>query len=690
MKHLVAQAGLVLPAFPDYWKMIVKCGARGSRLSIVQTNDALSFIASRVKGFKAELITLDTPGDRDLTTPIDRSAPDFFTKDLDDAIRNGRIDFAIHSAKDLPSPIPDDLDWFWLPLKEDPADCLIFRSQDQNKIIAGAKKRVFKIGVSSARRSEYSKSRFPKSKLLSIRGAIDSRLAQLIDGRYDIVLMALAAIRRLFPDWDGGPLAVGKDKVGVLPIPLDELPPPEGQGRLAVVYKKGDVRMNALRRVFIKAVRFTSAGIGNEDTMTFRAIRDIEEADIVLADELSGATRGDRNVEWIDVGKRCGAHKMRQEEITELICDEVRKGKRVVRLKGGDSGLFGRLSEEVDALRELDIPFLVCPGVSALTAATTPNGLLLTKRGVANGFAVSTPRSSGKITPQVFFMASRMAKEILKKFPPQLPYAMIWNACGPYEQVEIGLCGKPSINENSSAGLLVVGYVGDRFERNKILVTCSKTIMPKAICILEDRGMIPVEWPMISLRLRDGVQKSLQKAEEKYNALVLTSPVAVRMFFSAWKGDVRSLPEIWTSGAGTDAELLKYGLKSDIVPESDFSAEGLVDCLRNNVERVNGKRVLRLKSAKASSLVASSIRRLGAEVDEVVLYDNIPAVRENIELPATNSIFFASTSGVQSFISRYGQKALLNKQLYVIGEPTKNALPVRFQKKAQILPLATL
>ena len=646
-------------------------------------------MAARIKGFKAKLLTFDTPGDRDLATPIDRSAPDFFTKDLDDAIRDGRIDFAVHSAKDLPASIPDDLDWFWLPLKEDPADCLAFREQDSRKIAASAKKRVFRIGVSSGRRSEYSKCRFPKSKLLSIRGTIDSRLAQLAEGRYDIVIMALAAIKRLFPGWSGESIAVGDEKIVFLPIPLDELTPPEGQGRLVVVYKKGNPAMNALRRNFIKAVRFTSAGIGNEHTMTLRALRDVDEADIVLADELSGATQGERNLEWIDVGKRCGAHKKRQEEITRLICDEVRKGKRVVRLKGGDSGLFGRLSEEVDALRELDIPFLVRPGVSALTAATTPNGLLLTKRGVANGFAVSTPRSTGDATPQVFFMATCMAKEILKKFPPNLPYAMVWDACGPDEYVEIGVCGKPSLTENSSPGLLVVGFVGECFEKNKVLVTCSKTIMQKAVSILEDRGMVPVEWPLISLSLRDGVEKSLQRMEEKYDAIVLTSPVAVRMFFSVWKGDVRSLPEIWTSGAGTDAELSKYRIKSDLVPLSDFSAEGLVECLRNNVQRVKGKRILRLKSAKASSMVAASIRRMGAKVDEVVLYDNNPVIRENTKLPATNSIFFASTSGVLSFLGQYGQKALDGKQLYVIGEPTKNALPVRFRKKAQILPLAT-
>jgi hydroxymethylbilane synthase len=62
---------------------------------------------------------VSTPGDRDLTTPIEKSAPDFFTRDLDDAVRTGKVDFAVHSAKDMPPEISDELDYFWLPSNED-------------------------------------------------------------------------------------------------------------------------------------------------------------------------------------------------------------------------------------------------------------------------------------------------------------------------------------------------------------------------------------------------------------------------------------------------------------------------------------------------------------------------------------------------------------------------------------------
>ena len=669
-------------------KMKMKCGARGSRLSIAQATNGLRSVASSVEGFKADLIAFVTPGDRDLSTPIEKSAPDFFTRDLDEAVRDGRIDFAIHSAKDLPEPVADDLDWFWLPEREDPRDCWVVRKADEGIFGKAVRNRAIRIGVSSERRSGYARKRFSRAKLLPIRGAIDSRLAQLVEGRYDAVLMAMAGLKRLFPEWKEGCLSFGSAELSVIPISVAELPPPEGQGRLAVVYRKGNVRMNGIRRTFMKAVRFTSAGIGSPDTMTVRALRDIDEADVVLADELSGASGVGHDVEWIDVGKRCGAHTKLQPEITRLICDEVRKGKRVVRLKGGDAGLFGRLSEEVEALDALGIPYVVRPGVSALTAATTPNGLLLTKRGEASGFNASTPRSSGTKTPQIFFMATRMAREMLQRFPAEERYAMVWDAYGPNERVETGLCGNPQLCEDASPGLLVVGFAGTPFARRKVLVTCSETIMPRAVCMLEDKGLTPVAWPMISLGLSDGVAQRIEGLERRYDAVVLTSPVAVRMFFSSWKGDRRRLPEIWTCGAGTDFELRKYGLSSDIMPPGDFSANGLIAQLKLEGSRLKGKRVLRLRSAKASRIVASSIRRMGAKVDDVVLYGNEPVVRDGVPLPECDAVFFASSSAVECFVAQYGSKTLSGMEIYVIGEPTRNALPPRLRKRAKLMPLA--
>jgi porphobilinogen deaminase len=115
-------------------KTVFTVGARGSALSLAQTAGALDFLRARFPGTDYRVVTVETPGDRDLTTPIEKSAPDFFTRDLDEAVRDGRIDFAVHSAKDLPPKIADDLDWFWLPERADPRDCWVVRAGGRNKL----------------------------------------------------------------------------------------------------------------------------------------------------------------------------------------------------------------------------------------------------------------------------------------------------------------------------------------------------------------------------------------------------------------------------------------------------------------------------------------------------------------------------------------------------------------------------
>ena len=660
-----------------------RCGARGSRLSVAQAAGGIDFLATHVKGFKAKLQTFQTPGDRDLSTPIEKSAPDFFTRDLDEAVRTGRIDFALHSAKDLPERIADGLDWFWLPNREDPRDCWVIRADADE----GSTPR--RIGVSSVRRMAYAKKIHPRSKQLPIRGPVDSRLAQIVEGRFDAVLMAMAGLKRLFPEWREGdvlPVPEGNGMLAVRPIAIDALPPPEGQGYLTVVFRSGDERFRAIRRQFVKAVRFTSAGVGDAGMITVRGAKDLAEADVVLADELSGfgGSAWCGAARWIDVGKRCGAHAMPQEAITALICDEVRKGRRVVRLKGGDAGLFGRLAEETAALDALGIPYLVRPGVSALTAATTPNGLLLTKRGEARGFSVSTPRSEGAKSPQVFFMATRVARETLKQFPADTPYAMVWDACGPYERIESGKCGKPCLRADGAPGLLVVGYAGAPLRRRRVLLSCSSAMMPRAVRQFEDRGWRTVEWPLIALTAREQARARLEGLEDRFDAIVLTSPSAVRLFFEIWRGDRRKLPQIWTCGAGTDAELRQRGISSDILPARDFSAKGLIARLRQEGARLKDMRVLRLRSAKANRAVAASIRRLGAAVDDVVLYDNLPVRRDGLPLPPCDAIFFASASAVESYIGQYGADSLSRKEIHVIGEPTRRALPPSLRAHAQI------
>ena len=84
----------------------------------------------------------------------------------------------------------------------------------------------------------------------------------------------------------------------------------------------------------------------------------------------------------------------------------------------------------------------------------------------------------------------------------------------------------------------------------------------------------------------------------------------------------------------------------------------------------------------------TGLRRLGVAVDDGVLYDNVPVLRPGIPQPACDAVFFASSSAVESYISQYGARSLSGKEIYAIGEPTRQALPVRMRKGAVLVPLA--
>jgi uroporphyrin-III C-methyltransferase/precorrin-2 dehydrogenase/sirohydrochlorin ferrochelatase len=132
------------------------------------------------------------------------------------------------------------------------------------------------------------------------------------------------------------------------------------------------------------------AGPGDPELLTRKAARCLEGADLVLYDALVSpeTLRLAPRAQRFCVGKRAGQRGMRQERIHEVMIRAARRGKRVVRLKGGDPFVLGRGGEEALALRAARIPFEVVPGVSAAVAAPALAGIPLTHRGLASGFAV--------------------------------------------------------------------------------------------------------------------------------------------------------------------------------------------------------------------------------------------------------------------------------------------------------------
>ena len=137
-------------------------------------------------------------------------------------------------------------------------------------------------------------------------------------------------------------------------------------------------------------VSLVGAGPGDPDLLTQKAVRRLAEADLVLFDALVSLAALDLapQAQRFFVGKRARRKAIRQETIHHLMIRAARRGKRVVRLKCGDSFVLGRGAEEALALRAAGVPFEVVPGVTSAIAAPALAGIPVTHRGLASGFAV--------------------------------------------------------------------------------------------------------------------------------------------------------------------------------------------------------------------------------------------------------------------------------------------------------------
>ncbi|MCF3973332.1 uroporphyrinogen-III C-methyltransferase [Paracoccus salsus] len=130
-------------------------------------------------------------------------------------------------------------------------------------------------------------------------------------------------------------------------------------------------------------VSLVSAGPGDPELLTLKAARRLAQADVVLFDDLASGSVLDHagpGAELIAVGKRAGRPSARQEHVNALLIGHAQAGRRVVRLKSGDAGIFGRLEEELIALTGAGIAFEIVPGVTSASAAAAAAGLPLTRR----------------------------------------------------------------------------------------------------------------------------------------------------------------------------------------------------------------------------------------------------------------------------------------------------------------------
>jgi uroporphyrin-III C-methyltransferase len=221
-------------------------------------------------------------------------------------------------------------------------------------------------------------------------------------------------------------------------------------------------------------VIFIGAGPGAADLITVRGARALAGADVVLHDALTDPALHVLAplAEWIDVGKRGFCDSTAQTRINALLVQHARQRGTVVRLKGGDPSVFGRLEEELLALNEAAVDFEVIPGVTAAIAAAAATGRPLTRRGTGRSVALTTAMTStgdlnGRRTAdtEVFYMAGRQLATLSRSlvgagWPADTPVCVVSRAGWPDQIASdhtVGRLGEACVLHAGRPSVVTVG-----------------------------------------------------------------------------------------------------------------------------------------------------------------------------------------------------------------------------------------
>jgi hydroxymethylbilane synthase len=212
----------------------LKLGTRGSALALWQASWTKAELEKRWPGLSTELVLIKTSGDKILDVPLAKiGGKGLFTKEIDEALLDGRIDLAVHSMKDVPFQLPDGIDIAAIPEREDPRDAFISNGPKLHDLPSGAS-----VGTSSLRRQVQLRHWFPSLRLASLRGNVDTRLRKLAGGEFDGIILAAAGLKRLGY----------QDRITEF-LDEDIMISAVGQGALAIVCRSGDASTREMVQV---------------------------------------------------------------------------------------------------------------------------------------------------------------------------------------------------------------------------------------------------------------------------------------------------------------------------------------------------------------------------------------------------------------------------------------------------------
>ena len=449
-------------------------------------------------------------------------------------------------------------------------------------------------------------------------------------------------------------------------------------------------------------VYLVGAGPGDPALITLRGKSLLERAEVLIYDYLASKKLlryVPAGAELVYAGKRGGLqHTHTQDEINQLLIDHARRGKMVVRLKGGDPFIFGRGGEEAEALYDAGIAFEVVPGVTSATAAATYAGIPITHRAYTASVSFLTGHEDpGKECSNIDWaslaacggtLAVYMGIKNLPMITENLikhgraataPVAVVRWASTPEQQTVTGtladICDKVREVGIKPPALVVIGEVVRLREKldwfgkkplfgKRIAVTRSREQASELVAQLEEAGAECLEYPTIHvepLESYSSLDEELERIGE-YHWIVFTSLNGVRYFFERLfaKGmDARHLkgPSIAVVGKSTASLLRGYGLRADLLPK-EFTAEGLAEALLDT--GVGGRNILIVRAKVGREILPETLRGAGAQVMVAPVYQNMPppgardALVADLEAGRIDAITFTSSSTVKNFVDLVG------------------------------------
>lgn len=459
--------------------------------------------------------------------------------------------------------------------------------------------------------------------------------------------------------------------------------------------------MAEIKEVPIGKVFLVGAGPGDPDLITGKAMRLLRECNVLVFDNLANSEfrkYAPDHCQQINVGKSPGRHTMEQDQICEILIEQAKLGKKIVRLKGGDPFVFGRCAEEMIALGDANIPYEVVPGVTAALACAAYAGIPLSHRDYGSSISFLTghediTKESLKVDFTKFgevggtlciYMGMGKLEEIVKKLlsgglSPDKPAAIVSMGTLPNQRKVISTLGK-LINDSQKdklqapAIIFVGNSIGLKTEENwfenrplfgrRIVITRPVDQSSRLKKMLEELGSRVLELPLIEILPQEDRNLIAETFAgiATYEWVVFTSANGAREFFKVFFkafSDIRSFGpmRIACVGEATAKEVRKFNLEVELIPLRSTAEDLAKDLVAT--ESLDSANVLVITGNRNREILVSLLESVGhAIVDTLSIYqtdfaDVVEAsdYKDFIENGA-DAVVFASSSAALSYIEQ--------------------------------------